>query len=129
MPARRTVVNASAELGAVELAPAAAHRRYPASAPELHEPADQHCDDCDDEAAAQGLHGGSVGRDLRSASGRSAVCQVQHDEEDRYHFKELLVLKGKKFLFFRVLDVASPMDPDAARTALVEVAKKAVKRV
>jgi hypothetical protein len=44
-------------------------------------------------------------------------------------FKELLVLKGKKFLFFRVLDIASPMDTDAARTALVEVAKKAVKRV
>jgi len=44
-------------------------------------------------------------------------------------FKELLVLKGKKFLFFRVLDIASPMDTDAARTALVEVAKTGVKRV
>jgi hypothetical protein len=44
-------------------------------------------------------------------------------------FKELLVLDGKKFLFFRVLDIASPMDTDTARTALVEVAAKAVKRV
>jgi hypothetical protein len=44
-------------------------------------------------------------------------------------FKQLLVLKGKKFLFFRVLDIASPIDVDTARTALVEVAAKAVKRV
>jgi hypothetical protein len=44
-------------------------------------------------------------------------------------FKQLLVLEGKKFLFFRVLDIASPMDTETARTALVEVAKKAVKRV
>jgi hypothetical protein len=32
-------------------------------------------------------------------------------------------------LFFRVLDIVSPIDADTARTALVEVAAKAVKRV
>lgn len=44
-------------------------------------------------------------------------------------FKQLLVLDGKKLLFFRVLDIANPLENDSARTALAEVAKKAVKRV
>ena len=30
-------------------------------------------------------------------------------------FKELLVLKGKKFLFFRLLDIGSPMTPKRPR--------------
>jgi hypothetical protein len=44
-------------------------------------------------------------------------------------FKELLVLKGKKFLFLRVLDIVSPIGTDAAKAALTDLAKKAVKRV
>jgi hypothetical protein len=44
-------------------------------------------------------------------------------------FKELLVLKGKKFLFLRVLDIASPTDTETAKAALTDLAKKAVKRV
>jgi hypothetical protein len=44
-------------------------------------------------------------------------------------FKQLLVLEGKKLLFIRVFDIVSPLEVEAARTALVEVAAKAVKRV
>jgi hypothetical protein len=44
-------------------------------------------------------------------------------------FKELLVLKGKKFLFLRVLDIASPIDSETAKTALTDLGKKAAKRV
>jgi hypothetical protein len=44
-------------------------------------------------------------------------------------FKELLVLKGKKFLFLRVLDIASPIDTETAKTALTDLGKKAAKRV
>jgi hypothetical protein len=44
-------------------------------------------------------------------------------------FKELLVLKGKKFLFLRVLDIASPIDTETAKTALTDLGKKASKRV
>jgi hypothetical protein len=44
-------------------------------------------------------------------------------------FKELLVLKGKKFLFLRLLDIASPIDTETAKTALTDLGKKAVKRV
>lgn len=43
-------------------------------------------------------------------------------------FKELLVLEGKKFLFLRVLDIANPIDNETAKTALVEVGRKAVRR-
>lgn len=44
-------------------------------------------------------------------------------------FKELLVLKGKRFLFLRLLDITNPIDTDMAKAALTELAKKAVKRV
>jgi hypothetical protein len=44
-------------------------------------------------------------------------------------FKELLILEGKKFLFLRVLDIASPIDTETAKTALTDLGKKAVKRV
>jgi hypothetical protein len=44
-------------------------------------------------------------------------------------FKELLVLKGKKFLFLRLLDIASPIDSETAKAALTDLGKKAVKRV
>lgn len=43
-------------------------------------------------------------------------------------FKELLILKGKKFLFLRVLDVASPIDTETAKTALTDLGKRAAKR-
>lgn len=43
-------------------------------------------------------------------------------------FKELLVLKGKKFLFLRVLDIANPIDTATAKTALTDLGKKAAKR-
>jgi hypothetical protein len=44
-------------------------------------------------------------------------------------FKELLILKGKRFLFLRVLDIASPIDTETAKTALTDLGKKAAKRV
>jgi hypothetical protein len=44
-------------------------------------------------------------------------------------FKELLILKGKKFLFLRVLDIASPIDTETAKTALTNLGRKAAKRV
>jgi hypothetical protein len=44
-------------------------------------------------------------------------------------FKELLVLKGKRFLFLRLLDIASPVDGETAKTALADLGKKAAKRV
>jgi hypothetical protein len=44
-------------------------------------------------------------------------------------FKEMLVLKGKKFLFLRLLDVTNGIDTETAKAALTELAKKAVKRV
>jgi hypothetical protein len=43
-------------------------------------------------------------------------------------FKELLILKGKKFLFLRVLDIASPIDTEVAKAALTDLGKKAAKR-
>jgi hypothetical protein len=44
-------------------------------------------------------------------------------------FKELLILKGKKFLFLRVLDIAEPIDSETAKAALADLGKKAAKRV
>jgi hypothetical protein len=44
-------------------------------------------------------------------------------------FKELLVLKGKKLLFLRLLDIASPVDGAAAQTVLTDLGTRAVKRV
>jgi hypothetical protein len=44
-------------------------------------------------------------------------------------FKELLVLKGKRFLFLRLLDIASPIDTETAQAALADLGKKASKRV
>jgi hypothetical protein len=44
-------------------------------------------------------------------------------------FKELLVLKGKTFLFLRLLDIENTVDPATAQTAMTQLAKNAVKRV
>jgi hypothetical protein len=50
---------ASTEVGALELPPAAARRRDAALATQSDEPADQHGDQCDEEAAAERLHRGA----------------------------------------------------------------------
>jgi hypothetical protein len=44
-------------------------------------------------------------------------------------FKELLVLKGKSFLFLRVLDIVNPIDTATAKAALTDLGKKAARRV
>lgn len=44
-------------------------------------------------------------------------------------FKELLVLKGKTFLFLRLLDIQSTVDAGTAQTAMTQLGKAAVKRV
>jgi hypothetical protein len=43
-------------------------------------------------------------------------------------FKQILVLKGKKLLFLRLLDIASPVDGETAKMALTDLGKKAAKR-
>jgi hypothetical protein len=43
-------------------------------------------------------------------------------------FKQLLALKGKKFLFLRLLDIASPVDGETAKTALTDLGRNAAKR-
>jgi hypothetical protein len=44
-------------------------------------------------------------------------------------FKELLVLKGKTFLFLRLLDIQSTVDAATAQTAMTQLGKAAAKRV
>ena len=44
-------------------------------------------------------------------------------------FKELLVLKGKTFLFLRLLDIEDTVDAATAQTAMTQLGKTAVKRV
>lgn len=44
-------------------------------------------------------------------------------------FKELLVFKGKTFLFLRLLDIQSTVDAGTAQTAMTQLGKAAVKRV
>jgi hypothetical protein len=44
-------------------------------------------------------------------------------------FKELLVLKGKTFLFLRLLDIQSTVDAGTAQTAMTQLGKAAAKRV
>ena len=44
-------------------------------------------------------------------------------------FKELLVLKGKTFLFLRLLDIEKRVDTVTAQTAMTPLAKSAAKRV
>jgi hypothetical protein len=43
-------------------------------------------------------------------------------------FKELLILKGKKLLFLRVLDIASPIETETAKAVLADLGKKAARR-
>jgi hypothetical protein len=44
-------------------------------------------------------------------------------------FKELLVLKGKTFLFLRLLDIENTVDAATAQTAMTQLGKQALKRV
>jgi hypothetical protein len=44
-------------------------------------------------------------------------------------FKELLVLKGKTFLFLRLLDIEGTVDTATAQTAMTQLGKNAAKRV
>lgn len=44
-------------------------------------------------------------------------------------FKQLLVLKGKTFLFLRLLDIQNAVDAATAQTAMTQLGKVAVKRV
>jgi hypothetical protein len=44
-------------------------------------------------------------------------------------FKELLVLKGKTFLFLRLLDIQSTVDAATAQTAMTQLGKAAAERV
>jgi nucleotide-binding universal stress UspA family protein len=44
-------------------------------------------------------------------------------------FKQLLVLKGKTFLFLRLLDIENTVDAATAQTAMTQLGKQALKRV
>jgi hypothetical protein len=44
-------------------------------------------------------------------------------------FKELLVLKGKTFLFLRLLDIENTVDAATAQTAMTQLGEQALKRV
>jgi hypothetical protein len=65
---------------------------------------------------------GAQPRNVRGVRDKAVYAEIQS-------FKELLVLKGKKFLFLRLLDIASPIDTETAKTALTDLGKKAAKRV
>jgi len=44
-------------------------------------------------------------------------------------FKEMLVLKGKRFLFLRLLDIENKVDAATAQAAMTQLGKSAAKRV
>jgi hypothetical protein len=64
---------------------------------------------------------GSRPQTVKGVGNKAVYAEIQS-------FKELLVLKGKNFLFLRVLDIASPVDSQIAKTALTDLGKKAAKR-
>jgi hypothetical protein len=64
---------------------------------------------------------GSRPERIRGIRDRAVFAEIES-------FKELLILKGKKLLFLRVLDIASPIDTAVAKAALTDLGKRVSRR-